>query len=411
MPNIGIVGAGISGLHLALRLQQAGITTTLYGERTPEEITASRPSNLVVRFGRTRERERQLGVAHWEESELDTHGVNINAEIDPRIGFFGRLEEPASGVDFRIYLPQLISDYLQRGGTFEVVAPETAVIDRLAQRHDLLVVATGRRAFSEIFPTDPARSPYSSPQRLLCAGLFRGIAPSDPPWIHFQVIPELGEIFSTRLLSFDGPVHGMVIEAIPGGALEQMSYLHYNEDPAGFERTLLKLLADHAPGLRERVNESEFGLARPVDLIQGGIIPTVRKGWAPMSGGRYAMALGDAWVVNDPLTGQGANLGSTCAFALADMIIKADGTAFDEEFCRRAEKEMWQLAEPVVGWSNLNIGPPQEHILKVLMTGTQDSRVGDAFVNNFNNPAAMWEVLRTPQNTDAWLEKITGASA
>jgi hypothetical protein len=35
----------------------------------------------------------------------------------------------------------------------------------------------------------------------------------------------------------------------------------------------------------------------------------VRAGWAALPGGKYAMAMGDAWVVNDPVTGQGANLG------------------------------------------------------------------------------------------------------
>ncbi|MEE1757285.1 styrene monooxygenase/indole monooxygenase family protein [Streptomyces sp. SP18CS02] len=408
MPNIAIVGAGISGLHLALRLQQLGVSTTLYAERSVEELAAGRPSNLVVRFGRTRERERSLGVAHWEEPGLDTHGVNIAADIDPAVGFFGRLQQPGQGVDFRIYLPRLISDYLDRGGSMELIAPEVSVIDRLARRHDLVVVATGRRAFGELFPRDAARSPYSEPQRLLAAGLFRGIAPSDPPWIHFQLVPEAGEIFSTRLLSFDGPVHGMVIEAIPGGPLEQMTYLHYNEDPAGFERTLLKLLADYAPPLRERIDESEFGLTRPLDLLQGGITPTVRKGWAELSGGRYALALGDAWIVNDPLAGQGANLGSRNAFDMAELI--AGGEQFDEAFCRRVESELWKVAGPVVAWSNMNVGPPQPHLLEVMMAATEDNRVGDAFVDNFNDPWAMWEAMRTPENTASWIKGIKAGS-
>jgi Styrene monooxygenase A putative substrate binding domain len=404
MSEIAIVGAGISGLHLTLRLQQLGVPTALYAERGPDEIAKGRPSNLVVRFGGTRDRERLLGVAHWDRTDLDVHGINVAAETTPTLGFFGRLSKPASGVDFRVYLPRLIHDYLDRGGRFEVLTPDATTIDRLAQRHDLVVVATGLRAIGELFPRDAARSPYNSPRRALCAGLFRGIAPSDPSWVHFQLMPEVGELFSTRLVSLDGPIHGMVIEALPGGPLEPLSYLDYNKAPAEFERHLLKLLAEHAPPLRERIDAAEFGLARPIDLLQGGITPTVRTGWARLSGDRYALALGDAWVLNDPIAGQGANLGSACAFALAELI--SAGVPFDEQFCRRAERELWRLAEPVVSWSNAALGPPPDNVLDIMRAATADQRIADAFIDNFNDPAAMWETMRSPDNTSAWLNQL-----
>ncbi|HZB32305.1 MAG TPA: styrene monooxygenase/indole monooxygenase family protein [Streptosporangiaceae bacterium] len=404
MPEIGIVGAGISGLHLTLRLQQLGVPTVLYAEHGPDEIAMSRPSNLVVRFGHTRERERLLGITHWDRPDLDVYGLNVAAETTPPVRFFGKLSKPASGVDFRVYLPRLIHDYLDRGGEFEVTTPETTMIDRLAERHDLVVVATKQRAFEKLFPKDTVRSPYSSPQRSLCGGLYHGIAPSDPSWVHFQMIPEVGEIFCTRLVSLDGPIHGMVIEAIPGRPLEPLSYLSYDEAPAEFNRTLLELLAEHAPPLRERIDAAEFGLARPIDLLQGRITPTVRGGWAQLSGDRYALAVGDAWVLNDPISGQGANLGSRCAFALADLI--SAGGPYDEEFCRRAEKELWRLAEPVVNWSNSALGPPPDNVLDIMRTATTDQRIADAFVNQFDDPAAMWEVLRSADNTRTWLSQL-----
>ncbi|HEX6471315.1 MAG TPA: styrene monooxygenase/indole monooxygenase family protein [Streptosporangiaceae bacterium] len=406
MLGIGIVGAGISGLHLALRLQQLGVPTALYAERGPDEIAEGRPSNLVVRFGHTLERERLLRVAHWDRPELHVLGINVAAETSPPLRFFGRLSKPASGVDFRVYLPRLIADYLDRGGRFEVVAPDPATIDRLGQRHELVVVATGQRAFGELFPRDAARSPYRAPQRRLCAGLFRGIAPSDPSWVHFQLIPEIGEIFSTRLVSLDGLIHGMVIEAIPGGPLEPLSHLDYSEAPAEFDRTLLELLAALAPPLRERIDAAEFGLARPIDLLQGGITPAVRRGWAGLSGDRYALAVGDAWVLNDPIAGQGANLASTCAFALAELI--AAGGPFDEEFCRRAEATLWRLAEPVVSWSNSALEPPPDNVLDILRAATADQRVADAFIDNFNDPVAMWRLMGSADATSAWLDQIGG---
>lgn len=267
-PDIAIVGAGISGLHLALRLQQAGVATTLYADRTAEQVAAGRPLNLPVRFGRTRRREQQLGVAHWDAPEHHTHGVNLVARGEADIHFFGRLDEPASGVDFRVYLPRLTADYLERGGRVELLRPEPAEVDRISTRHDLVVVAAGRSA-TGLFERDPARSPYAAPQRIVTAGLFQGIAPSSPSWIHFQVT-EVGEIFSTRILTADGPVHGMVVEALPGGPLEQLAGYDHAGDRAGFERTLLKLVGDHAPDLRERIDEREFGLAGRVTWCRAG---------------------------------------------------------------------------------------------------------------------------------------------
>ncbi|MEV7677769.1 styrene monooxygenase/indole monooxygenase family protein [Streptomyces sp. NPDC088341] len=406
MPDIAIVGAGISGLHLALRLQQAGVSTTVYAERSTEDTAAGRPLGLPVRFGRTRQRERELGVSHWEGAENDTAGVNLVARGEPDIRFLGRLDEPGSGVDLRLYLPRLTADYLERGGRFEVLRPDVAEIDRVSRDHDLVVVAGGRSATTGLFPRDPDRSPYSAPQRILTAGLFHGIAPTDPGYIHFQV-SEAGEIFSTRFLTANGPVHGIVVEAQPGGPLEQLASYDHSGDPAGFEKTLLSLVAEHAPELRERISDSEFALHRPGDVIQGGLTPTVRRSWATLDSGRVALALGDAWIVNDPLTGQGANLGSRCAFELAELIV--GGEPFDAAFAERAAERLWRIAEPVVAWSNLNIGPPVEHLGAIFVTATGDQRVADAFVTNFNYPDKMWEVVKSAEATQAWLAEVTEA--
>lgn len=163
MSDIAIVGAGISGLHLALRLQQAGVTTTVYAERSTEELAAGRPLSLPVRFGKTRDRERELGVSHWEGGDDDTLGVRLVARGEPGIEFLGRLDAPASGVDLRLYLPTLTADYLERGGRVVVLRPDAAEIDRISRDHDLVVVATGRAATTGLFPRDPERSPYTAP--------------------------------------------------------------------------------------------------------------------------------------------------------------------------------------------------------------------------------------------------------
>jgi hypothetical protein len=190
-------------------------------------------------------------------------------------------------------------------------------------------VAGGRES-SALFPRDPDRSPYTAPQRILCAGTFRGIAFPKPLGMGFSISPGAGDVFQSPFFSFDGRVSGLIVEGIPGGPFEPLVHLRYEDDPKGFEATILELLRAHAPAIYERVDPADFGLTRPIDLLQGAITPTVRKAWTRLESGTHAIAVGDAWVVNDPLTGQGANLGSHTAWLLADTI--AADLSYDEVF-------------------------------------------------------------------------------
>ena len=167
---------------------------------------------------------------------------------------------------------------------------------------------------------------------------------------------------------------------------------------------MLAALTEHAPPLRERIDEREFDLARPTDLIQGGITPTVRTGWTALPDNTFAIALGDAWVINDPIAGQGASLGSYGAIVLADAITA--GPPYDDDFCRRTEKLLWELAGPVTEWSNAFLRPPPPYAVELLVAANEDARVADAFVNNFNDPVAMWGALGSPEGAAAWLRSV-----
>jgi 2-polyprenyl-6-methoxyphenol hydroxylase-like FAD-dependent oxidoreductase len=219
--------------------------------------------------------------------------------------------------------------------------------------------------------------------------------------VQFQLVPGLGEIFCTKLLTAEGPMHGIAIEGLPGSPLEALSRLDHRQDQRAFEKTVLDLITDHAPGLRARIDEREFGLPRPNDVLQGAITPIVRRQWVRLGNDRLAMAVGDAWIVNDPVSGQGANLGSRCAFALAEEILANE--VYDEQFCRRTEDRLWAIADPVVQWSNQLLGPPSDEVVEVLSRAGDDPRIADAFADNFNRPADMWEMTRSPERTKAWL--------
>ena len=95
MTSIGIVGSGIAGLHLGLSLLLQGIPATLYSDRTQEQIRAGRLPNSVARFDHTRERERALGVEHWDDPDFGVSCVHFRKDGDPPLTFRGDLARPA----------------------------------------------------------------------------------------------------------------------------------------------------------------------------------------------------------------------------------------------------------------------------------------------------------------------------
>jgi glycine/D-amino acid oxidase-like deaminating enzyme len=401
--SIGIVGAGISGLHLALRLQQFGIDATLYTAQDPDGIRSGPPLNFVTRFDSTREREKELALSSWASSAYDNAWMHLHLEVPDGPSFRARLPRPASSVDFRMYLAALLEEYLQRGGRLvqrKVATP--ADLERLAQGHELVVVAAGRGALTEMFPRDPDRSPYDTAPRHLAGGLFHGVRQPEPPGMTMHMVPGTGEIHAPTYYSFAGRVTAILVEAVPGGPFSSVTDQDYGEDPGRFAKEVLELITAHAPTLRARLDEQDFALTRPQDMLRGAVLPVVRHGWARLADGTYALAVGDAWITNDPLTAQGANLGSKLAFQLADTLREHSG-AYDEAFCRTISEAMWRTAQPIVDWTNLFIGPPPPQMETLLSAAVADQRVADAFVAHLDRPDAMWHGLQSPEHIDAFI--------
>jgi hypothetical protein len=401
MTSIGIVGTGISGLQLALTLQQAGVDTTLYAEKTADEMRAGRLPNSVVRFGSTVARERALGIDRWE-SCIEAMHVSI---LGTPIAFCGRVAEAACAVDFRMYLPLLLETYIARGGSVVYGAMGRDAVVARSGDHDLTVVAAGRESIGAFFPRDKERSPHTEPQRVLCSAFYRGVAPAVPDGGGMCLAPGIGEVFTFPFHSrHDGPVSAILFEAIPGGPLEPIARASYADDPQAFDALALDLISRYAPALRSRIDRAEFGVTDARDILQGAITPLVRRPYCELAPGRFAVALGDAYVTNDPIAGQGANLGSACADIVADAI--CGDHAYDEFFCRGLARRLWSAAEPVVRFSNALLAPPPPHVEAILGAAWQDESVADAFVDNFAHPDAMWRAIATHERAVAFLAKV-----
>jgi hypothetical protein len=405
MTTIGIVGAGIAGMHLALYLQKHGVEATLYSDRSPDAIRAGRLPNTVALMGATQARHRALGVDHWDEPGQTTGEVTLRFAGAPPLYVHGSPSPPWLYVDMRLYLPRLMEDFASRGGKIVVSPCGAGDVAGLGTAHDLVVVATGRAGLAEMFPRLPERSPYEAPQRRLVTGLYRGIRSPQPFRFHFNVAPGEGEIFEAQFLTFSGIVGVVFIEAIPGGAFEPVTHLRYEDDPDAFNGAVLSILRDYAPDTYARTDPAAFGLLGPLDTLSGAVVPTARRGWTSLPGGRFAMAVGDAYITHDPVIGQGANAASRAAWLLGETVTAhaRAGRPFDEAFCRETERRLWEQERAVTEWNNAFLQPPPPHAVELLVAASQNKAIADAFVSNFNHPQRQWEVLSSPAATAAFV--------
>ncbi|WP_283134100.1 styrene monooxygenase/indole monooxygenase family protein [Rhizohabitans arisaemae] len=401
MGGVGIVGTGISGLILALRLQRLGVDATIYSESGVDELGGGRLPNTVGFFERTVARGRELGAKHFTGDGCEMQRIDFSITGAPAMRFTGHTTRPFRAVDFRALLPALLTDFLTRGGRLEHTraAPTAAEMETWSDRHELMVVATGRESVAELFPRDPARSPYDRPQRRLCAALCTGITPVEPSGFNFSVSPGVGEIYQMPMEGRYGVVAGLLIEAIPGGPLTPLTERGTADDLPAYNATLLRLLREHAPPVARRIDPGAFGILGPDDILQGAVIPTVRHPVAEFGNGRIALAVGDAWITNDPITGQGANLGSHCAWIVAEEIAK--GGPYDAAFGRRVSEELWTYARYVTEWTNAFLQPPPDYLLALLAAASAEQRLADTFSDFFSDPVHAWTILSDPARVQA----------
>src|SRR4029079_5893630 len=123
------------------------------------------------------------------------------------------------------------------------------------------------------------------------------------------------------------------MENVPGGDIEELATLSYDDNPKHFLKVLLGKLEKTYPTTYHRIHTARFDLAQPQDLLQGGVVPTVRKTMVEFDDGKCAIALGDVHAIVDPMMGKGADVASYAAFVLGEEIVNAD--ALDLRLCEK----------------------------------------------------------------------------
>lgn len=386
MRRIAIVGAGQSGLQLALALLDTGYDVTVLTNRTAEEIRQGKVMSSQCMFHTALQTERDLGLNFWEEQCPAVEGIGFNL-VDIENGgkvfqWSARLERYAQSVDQRVKMPFWMEEFQRRGGQLIMQDVGIDELEQLTEDYELVLLAAGKGEVVKQFVRDDERSHFDKPQRALALTYVNGMKALSPySRVNFNIIPGVGEYFCFPALTVNGPCDIMVFEGIPEGPMDCWQEV---KTPEQHLAKSLEILKTYLPWEAERC--TDVSLTDAGGVLAGRFAPTVRKPILTLPSGRRVFGMADALVVNDPITGQGSNNAAKCSKIYFDAILANDNQAFNEQWMQQTFEKYWDYAETVVAWTNSLLAPPQAAMLDVLAAGAQNQAIASVLANNFDDP-------------------------
>jgi 2-polyprenyl-6-methoxyphenol hydroxylase-like FAD-dependent oxidoreductase len=415
MRKIAIVGAGQAGMVLAFGLLKEGYEVTVFEGRPSDEIERGPIFSTAMVFDRQLDVERRLGLHLWEGKAPICNGMHStlrlpNGEIILEVQ--GGLDETCQGVDGRIKTSTWLRKFAAQGGKVVHAPVGRALLDEMAEAFDLVVVSSGKGEIGQIFERDPERSFFDSPPRRLGAVILRDVHEwEEIPYttLKFQYFVEIGEFFAIPFYSHTGPCRAVVFEAPPGSPMDVWGEVNSADKALA---TALRLLREYSP--QDWPNYRDAQLVDDRGWMKGALIPIVRKPVARLRGGGIVMAMGDAAILNDPISGTGAN----DAVRQADGMIQAVLAHGDRPFTADWMQEVFdgyyrERGRYTMEFTRLMTGPLTEPIWKVLQAASQSPSVAHIFANMFNDIKEslgwMTNMREADQVCGAYADELEGA--
>jgi hypothetical protein len=276
-------------------------------------------------------------------------------------------------------------------------------LERYTGENDLVIVAAGKGEITGVFARDAERSTYDRPMRALALTYVTGMTPR-PEFsaVNFNLAPEVGEYFVFPALTTSGPCEIMVFEGIPGGPMDCWSDV---ETPQQHLARSVEILDTFFPWEADRNRNIE--LTDENGVLAGRFPPTVREPVAELESGGLVLGLADVVVLNDPITGQGSNNASKCAMVYLERILERGEEPFDRDWMEGTFERYWDYAQYVSGWTNALLGPPPEHVLRLLGAAGQNQRIAKRFVEGFDDPEDFFDWFMTPDKAEAYLAEVS----
>jgi hypothetical protein len=401
-----IVGAGQSGLQLALSLQTEGYDVTVMSARTPQEIRAGWPTSTQAMFAPALDREQAYGLNMWDRQAPVIPGNEIGLAPAPAVRaftFYEPWDRPGNSIDQRLKMSAWLELFENRGGRVIYHSVMTSDLAGLAALYDLTVIAAGKSELVDVFDRDAARSRYTAPQRHLAAIYLHGMtSPYEDDRVRISIQPGAGEVLFMPALTLTGPCGILLVEALPGGPLDA-----FTDRPAPAEhlRRLRVLLDERFPWEGELLDAAEPTDAR-ASLI-GGFTPTVRNPTAQVAPGLDVFGMADVVVVNDPVSGQGANNAAHCAAIYGQAILERGAKPFTRDWMDATFESFWMpRARGSVALTSMFLEPPPPHIGQMLGAAAQHPAIAKRICDLIPDPSDIQEWLLDPDAAAAYLASV-----
>ncbi|MCP6762157.1 MAG: oxygenase [Fischerella sp. CENA71] len=387
MRRIAIIGAGQAGLHLGISLVDAGYAVTLFSDRTPEAILNGRPMGTPILFPDALQLEQRLNFWNEEFPGSDQFCSEVcDTEANLVLTVSSPLEKPWQAVDQRLKFFTWMHEFVKRGGELVIQAMALQDLEACVHNYDLVVVSTGRGSFSTLFERDTQKSKHDKPKRHIATVIATGLHGDavDLRTSKMSVIPDVGEIIQIPFYAKDKiPAHAIAIEACFGTVMDQFSQIQNSQE---LLEKIKKVIQQFKPWDYEVVKDME--LADEQAWLNGAITPTVRQPIGRLPSGATVMGIGDAVILHDPITGQGANNATKMAHLVKQRIIEHGNQHFDQSWMQRVFDEFWNYARYTHAFTDCLLTPP-DYLQDIMVAMSENPEVTKDYLNGLNHPPSL----------------------
>jgi Styrene monooxygenase A putative substrate binding domain len=372
---------------LAFGLLKEGYEVTVFEGRPADEIEKGSIFGTAMVFDRQLNVERRLGLHEWEGKAPVCNGMHStlrlpNGEIILQVQ--GGLEETCQGVDGRLKTSTWLRKFEAQGGHVVNAMAGRALLEGMTEAFDLVVVSSGKGGLGEIFDRDPERSFFEAPPRRLASVILKNVREwEDIPYttLKFQYFVQIGEFFSIPFYSHSGPCRAVVFEAPPGSPMDVWGGVESADKALA---TALRLIRQYSP--QDWDNYRNAQLVDERGWLKGALTPSVRKPVARLRNGGLVMAMGDAAILNDPISGTGANDAVRQADRMIQAVLAHGDRPFSADWMQETFDGYYQeRGRYTMEFTRLMTGQMSEPMWKVLQGAAQSPGVAHTFVNMFND--------------------------
>lgn len=412
--KIAIVGGGHVGSVLGLALLSKGLDTTILTNATPGQLRAGRILSSQCIWGTAAAIECRWAPPFWKDEYAGIGGFRIrtadatNGVVESDIE--ASLDASGNSVDQRLKMAVWLENFQQQGGTLRFAELSQSDMEAVANEFDLTIVCAGkfRGDLGNLFPRDAERSRHDQAQRIGAVVSIRGrqqelSTAGSAAFEEWSVVPGIGDFFAIPAFSERGPCHVVCMEGFVGGPLDRFANVRQPQQILQLTRDIFERWLPWERGRWDEVTLTDEGGA-----ICGGFAPTVRHPIATTTNGRSIMAFGDAFVLLDPLTAQGANMHLKNIPLLLDQIDRASGR-FDRDWMEETTDLIWERCRPIDAVLEQYLNP-RPHLWDIFRTAHRSKQFSHWWVNaHFDKPPELLPWVEDADETGRFLNNMTVA--